>query len=48
MTDKEHSFICDAVQKAALNYKAWQKDYQIMPLQMSFKTFIVMNPLRVR
>ena len=28
MTDKELLFICDAVQKVALNYKEWQKDYQ--------------------
>ena len=28
MTDKELLFICDAVQKVALNYNEWKKDYQ--------------------
>jgi selenocysteine lyase/cysteine desulfurase len=28
LSDNELLFICDAVQKVALNYKEWQKDYQ--------------------
>jgi selenocysteine lyase/cysteine desulfurase len=38
MTNDEVLFICDAIQKVALNYKVWQKDYQYNAVTNEFET----------
>jgi len=44
-TDEEFSFICNAIQQVATNYKKWQKDYEYNPATNEFENPRINNSI---